>query len=165
MEPNSESTRPFLDGRRSEANSLEEGFGFRIGRLHRILRDAWGDKIANLGLSPPQAAMLRAVCERTDSGVRELARWTRTDATNAKRLADYLEHLELIYSSADPSHRQRRLLCPTEHGVKLANEVSERSAEWNRELTEMIGADEFRQLESLLELVEQVLEFKYFSEL
>jgi hypothetical protein len=39
-----------------------------------MLRGAWEEKIADLGLTAPQAALLRAVAQRPGSGLRELAR-------------------------------------------------------------------------------------------
>jgi DNA-binding MarR family transcriptional regulator len=101
--------------------------------------------------------MLRAACEWPGSGVRELARRTRTDAMNAKRLADHLEQLGLLRSVTDPAHRQRRVLCATEKGVVLAREIAERAAVWNRQLTRLLGAAESAQLLDLLERLETAL--------
>src|SRR5579875_1692870 len=80
--------------------ALEAGLGFRLGRAHRLLRAAWEQIIADLGLSPPQAALLRAVAQQPGCGLRELARRVQTDAMNAKRLADHLERAGAVGARA-----------------------------------------------------------------
>ena len=137
--------------------SLESSLGFVMGRAHRALREAWGERIADLKVSPPQAAMLRAICERPGSGLREVARRTRTDPMNAKRIADHLEQAGLVASTVDPSHRQRRDLEPTAGGVELAGELAVRAAAWHRRLAELVGATELDQLQRLLGRLEDAL--------
>jgi DNA-binding MarR family transcriptional regulator len=128
-----------------------------LGRAHRALREVWALEIADLGLSPPQAAILRAISEQPGSGVRELARQMCTDPMNAKRLADHLEQAGLLSSLADPSHRQRRGLALTDEGLVLAREVAARAAASDRRLSELLGAGGVEQLNDLLDRLEYVL--------
>lgn len=136
---------------------LEAGLGFRLGSAHRLVRAAWEQVIADLGLSPPQAALLRAVAEQPGCGLRELARRIHTDAMNAKRLADHLERAGLVASSPDPGHRQRRALRPTAQGTALAGELDRRAAGQQRQLARLIGPAETAQLLDLLHRVELAL--------
>ncbi len=138
--------------------SLEASLGFLAGRAHRKLRSAWERQIADLGLTAPQAAMLRAACEWPGSGLRELARRTHADPMNAKRLADHLERAGLLRSSPDAAHRQRRVLEPTERGLAVAGEVAARAAAWERRLTGLIGAEDAVRLKLLLARAEQVID-------
>ncbi len=92
--------------------SLERELGFRMGQAHRVLKETWERQIADLGLSAPLAAMLRAVCEQPGSRLRELARRMRTDPMNAKRLVEVLEAEGLVTSSGVASHAQRREVQP-----------------------------------------------------
>lgn len=133
---------------------LEAGLGFRLGRAHRLLRAAWEQVIADLGVSPPQAALLRAAAQQPGCGLRELARLMHTDAMNAKRLADHLERAGLVASSSDPGHRQRRALRPTVRGAALAGELDRRAAEHQRRLASLIGPAETAQLLGLLNHLE-----------
>ncbi len=142
---------------RQSSGSLGDALGYRLGRAHRVIRDAWEMRICDLKLSPPQAAMLRAICESPGSGLRELARWLRTDAMNAKRLVDHLEQNGLVHSSTDPTHRQRRLLDATEEGEKLEQELTRRGEAWNRDLSNLLGEADFNRLEYLLDMVEQAV--------
>jgi DNA-binding MarR family transcriptional regulator len=130
--------------------ALEAGLGFRLGRAHRMLRAAWEETIADLELSPPQAALLRSVAQRPGCGLRELARLMHTDAMNAKRLADRLERAGLLASSADPGHRQRRVLRLTGPGAALAGELARRAAEQQQALAYLIGPAEVARLLDLL---------------
>jgi DNA-binding MarR family transcriptional regulator len=133
---------------------LESGLGFRLGRAHRTLRQAWAERLVDLDLRPAQAALLRAACEWPDSGLRELARRTRSDAMNVKRLADGLEARGLLGSVADPSHRQRRVLRPTAAGRALADQIAARAADWNRHLGGLVGQEEYARLLALLTRLE-----------
>ncbi|MHB1430568.1 MAG: MarR family winged helix-turn-helix transcriptional regulator [Streptosporangiaceae bacterium] len=142
---------------RPAGGALESGLGFRLGRAHRILREAWERRIADLGLTPPQAAMLRAACEWRGCGLRELARRTHTDPMNAKRLADHLERDGLVRSATDPDHRQRRVLEPTPEGLAIAAELSGRAAAWGQRLSDLVGANHIAQIHALLDRLEQVL--------
>lgn len=149
---------PTRDDGTARTSQLESELGFRLGRAHRALREAWGAQIVDLDVTPPQAAMLRAVCEQPGSGVRELGRLTHTDAMNAKRLVDHLERSGLVGSVADPRHRQRRVLRPTVAGEALAGQVSSRADAWNRRLAHQLGPDGVRALEHLLGLLEAAAE-------
>lgn len=137
-----------------ERPPLEASLGFRLGRAHRLLRAAWEQAIADLGLTAPQAALLRAVARQPGCGLRELARRMHTDAMNAKRLADHLERAGLVASSADPGHRQRRALRPTARGAALAEDLDRRAAEHQRRLVRVIGPAETARLMGLLNHLE-----------
>ncbi len=60
--------------------SLEESVGFRLGRLARARRDRWANELRSLGLTPPQAAILRATRDNPSQGLRALARTLKFDA-------------------------------------------------------------------------------------
>jgi len=138
------------------AGAFDRGLAFRLGRLHRVLREDWEQQIADLALTPAQASMLRAIGENPGIGLRQLARRMATDPMNAKRLADHLELAGLAFSAGDPSHAQRRNLAPTAAGRTVARELTRRAAAWNRRLTRRAGAEELRQLSRLLGRLEQV---------
>ena len=136
---------------------LESGLGFRLGRAHRVLRSAWEEAIADLGLSGPQAALLRAVAQRPGSGLRELARQVCSDALNAMRLADLLERAGLVSSASDPGHRQRRVFRPSGPGATLAAELAQRAADQDRLLASALGTAEVARLQDLLDRLDAVL--------
>jgi DNA-binding MarR family transcriptional regulator len=146
----------FADGA-PPAGSLDAGLGFRLGRVHRSLRQDWERRLHDLQLTPPQAAALRAVRENPGTGLRELARLIRTDAMNARRLAERLEHLGLVTASADPAHRQRRIVRPTPLGLSVAHEVVARSEAWNTHIERLMGTAEYTRLQHALTRLETLL--------
>lgn len=140
-----------------EPSPFESGLGFMLGCAHRALRAGWEEALAELGLTAPQAVLVRAVAERSGVGLRELARRMRTDAMNVKRLADHLEGAGLVRSAEDPAHRQRRLLCVTDEGRRTAAEVALLAAAWERRLGERIGRERLARLRSLLQDLDAAL--------
>jgi len=134
--------------------SLEAGLGFRIGRTHRAIRGAWEARIADLGLSSPQASVLRAVSEQPGTSLRELARRLHTDPMNAKRLADGLEEAGLLASAGDPADRRRRVLRPTDAGLALSREIQGRGLEWGATLEAIIGRKDVARLSLTLTRIE-----------
>lgn len=156
--------RPDLPATMAPGATLESGLGFRLGRAHRLVREVWEKAIADLELSPPQSALLRAVAERPGSGVRELARRMRTDPMNAKRMADHLERAGLLRSVSDPRHRQRRVLRPTDKGTAVAAELGLRGAAQEDSFAALFGLAHLAQLRGLLESFESALAARTFSE-
>jgi DNA-binding MarR family transcriptional regulator len=133
------------------------GLGFRLGRAHRMMRAVWEGAIADLGLSPPQAALLGVVADLPGGGLRELARRMDADATNAKRLADHLERAGLVVSASDPRHRQRRVLRPTGKGSVIAGELARRAAALDRRIASLLGPAGLARLQGLLDGLGSVL--------
>lgn len=102
---------------------LEEGLGFRLSRLMRVMRAAGAAHLAGLGLTPPQAAILRGVAEHPGSSIRCLARLLGTDAMSVKRCADELERRGLLTSGSLTGDRRPRILQPSDRGTELLGEI------------------------------------------
>ncbi len=133
------------------ATGLESGIGFRLGRAHRRLRSAWEARIADLGLTGAQAAVVRAVAEQPGTGLRELARKLRADPMNVKRLADSLERAGLVRSTSDPADRRRRVLLPTAEGTAVSDRLSGRAVNWDAHLEGLLGPADLATLQALLD--------------
>lgn len=103
---------------------LEEGLGFRLSRLARLMRAAWAAQLTGLGLTPPQAAILRGVAEHPGSSIRCLARLLGTDAMSVKRGADELERHGLLVSGSLTGDRRPRILQPSERGAEVLIEIA-----------------------------------------
>ncbi|MGC8511152.1 MAG: MarR family winged helix-turn-helix transcriptional regulator [Acidimicrobiales bacterium] len=104
---------------------LEEGLGFRIGRLARALRQQWSRQLQALSLSPPQAAVLRGVHADPGCSLRGLARLLHADPMNVKRCVDDLERRGLVHSGHLDTDRRPRTLVLTSEGVALAHDVTD----------------------------------------
>jgi len=141
----------------SIANCGDPGFagvGFLLGLAHRARRRSWEAALADLGLTAPQAAVLRLVAARSGSGVRHLSRLLGTDPMNTHRISETLIAADLCYGQADPRDARRRPLYATAKGFALAKEVSVRASQEETRLLAAIGRrhyDALRQgLEALL---------------
>lgn len=108
--------------------ALESGLGFQLGLAHRLLRDSWEKMIEDLGLSAPQAAMLRIAAGNEGISLREIARRVQTDPMNAKRILDYLETRGLITSTSTEHDRRLRIISATKTGHSLAIQLEDRVA-------------------------------------
>ncbi len=118
---------------------LEGGLGFRLDRLVRALRAGWAAELAGIGLTPPQAAVLRGVAGADGVSVRALARRLGGDPMNVKRCADELEQRSLLRSGTDAGDRRPRVLTATDEGRALAGEVDRRVRGQDARLTDALG--------------------------
>lgn len=132
-------------------------FGFRLGRAHRALRAVWEQSIADLRISPPQAAVLRAVSRHEACGLRALARGLGTDVMNLRRLADHLEQSGLVQVLPDPEHSQRRVVRATSAGVAVSEQLAARASALNQLVEQLLGRDDLVQLQGLLEKLQTIL--------
>lgn len=113
--------------------------GFLLGKVHRAARREWETSLADLSLTAPQAALLRAIAASPGQGVRDLARSMSTDPMNVWRLVETLAGRALVVSEADPEDRRRRRLELTKEGETLAAEVAHRAGEQERALVRKLG--------------------------
>lgn len=108
---------------KAPALGLEQGLGFRLGRLQRVMRASWAGDLSELGLTPPLAMILRGVGEHPGTSIRHLARLLGSDAMSVKRCADELQDKGLVESGALPADRRPRILRLTSRGADLLGEV------------------------------------------
>jgi DNA-binding MarR family transcriptional regulator len=132
--------------------------GFRLGLVHRTLRATWEQELADLEITPPQAAALRAVVEGEVCGLRGLARRLGSDVMNVRRLVEHLEGAGLVLTKADPGHRQRHLIRPTAEGVAVGEEIARRATARNRRVAGLLGDDDLNTLLRLLDRLQTALE-------
>ncbi|MHB8393756.1 MAG: MarR family winged helix-turn-helix transcriptional regulator [Candidatus Dormibacteria bacterium] len=132
---------------------MENGTGFLLGRVHRALRSRWELSLADLGLSAPQAAVLRAAGSRPGTGLRALARVLGTDPMNVRRLALRLERLGLVELRTSNSDARLRMVVVTAQGQQLIAEIGLRAGEQERRMVTLLGPESHSRLRhQLLEL-------------
>lgn len=105
--------------RRTEA--MVQAFLGLAGRM----RHHFGERVAELDLTPPQAHLLRELA----GGARpmgELAGQLHCDASNVTGLADRLEHRGLIERRPSPGDRRVKVLVLTPAGEQLHTSLVER---------------------------------------
>ncbi len=142
----------------SRQDTLQSGIGFRLSRATRKLRSAWTAELAGVGVSPPQAAVLRALSGYPSSGIRAVARLLETDPMHVKHLVDQLEGRGLISSSLQKHDRRTRALQLTSQGEILAREVASRVRDQQEWFASVLGPEGKNIFESALANLEIALE-------
>jgi len=137
-------------GAGAEPDPAHQGVGFLLGMAHRARRRAWEANLADLGLTAPQAAVLRLVAGRPGSGVRHLARALGTDPMNSRRIAEALIAAGLCEARHDPLDARRRPLHLTARGQQLAGEVSRRARQDEDRLRAELGTRRYGELLEML---------------
>ncbi|MDA8261432.1 MAG: MarR family winged helix-turn-helix transcriptional regulator [Actinomycetota bacterium] len=127
-----------------------DGIGFLLGTAHRARRRLWEAQLADLGLSAPQAAILRLITAEPGCGIRELARRIGTDPMNARRIVESLLEGGLCESRPDPDDARRRPLYPTPRGRVLAQAVADRARRDEQNLLSALGEDGYESLVAAL---------------
>jgi len=141
---------PILPDRSDSRLELSQGIGFLVGRVHRRLRAHWERSIADLGLSAPQAAALRAAQENPGVPMRALARALGTDPMNGRRLALALERMGLLEIRGSRSDVRAREVFTTPAGADLARRLTQRAKDQQRALVEGLGEERAAVLRTLL---------------
>ena len=135
---------------------LEAGVGFRLSRLVRILKKNWSEELIDVGVTPPQAAILRAVGLQPESSVRHIARTLDSDPMNVKRCVDELEAKGLIESGSREGGRTSRRLSLTESGVNLVVKIDALARAQQKWIEEGLGAELLSKLLQSIEGLESL---------
>jgi DNA-binding MarR family transcriptional regulator len=122
------------------------GLGYLLGIAQRARRRAWEAELADLGLTAPQAALLRLIAAQPGSGVRRLARELGTDPMNTQRISETLIAAGLCETRRDAGDARRRPLHPTGRGWELADVVARRAADSEQQLAAALGASAYHTL-------------------
>ncbi len=137
------------------AITLEDGLGFRIGRLARALRHQWSQQLQTVSLTPPQAAVLRGVHADPGCSLRGLARLLQADPMNVKRCVDDLERRGLVHSGHLDTDRRPRTLVLTPDGVALAHDVATLVIAQQARLRESLTSPQLEAFTAALENLER----------
>ena len=113
--------------------ALEDSAGFRLSRLVRVRRERWANQLSTLGLTPSQAAILRATRDHRGQAMRALARTLNIDAMSAKRCVDELESRGWLATTTREDDRRVRVVDLTARGEELTSHLDElaHTQEWH----------------------------------
>ncbi len=136
---------------------LEAGVGFRLSRLVRNLKKDWAEELIEVGVTPPQAAILRAVGLWPESSVRYIARALDSDPMNVKRCVDELEAKGFIASGIRESGRTSRRLSLSEGGANLVAKIDTLARAQQKWIEEGLGAELLSHLVRSLDGLETLL--------
>ncbi len=136
---------------------LEGGIGFRLSRITRNLRHAWSCRLKPLGVSPPQAAIIRGLSGFSEISLRELARLLGADPMNVKRYIDDLERLQLVKSGKNKGDKRQRVLTLTKTGQALADKINQLAKVQEQWIRSTIPVDELTSFLDALKSLEVLL--------
>ncbi|MHB1519992.1 MAG: MarR family winged helix-turn-helix transcriptional regulator [Ferrimicrobium sp.] len=111
---------------------LTNDVGFRLSRLARHLRAQWGERLSVLGLTQPQAAILRALRERPNIGLRELSRMIGADPSNLRKEIERLTRDEYVHTPGVSQPGRKATLSLTTKGEAMTTAVVELSVDQAR---------------------------------
>ncbi|NNN14112.1 MAG: winged helix-turn-helix transcriptional regulator [Acidimicrobiaceae bacterium] len=136
---------------------LEGGIGFRLSRITRNLRHTWSCRLKPLGISPPQAAIIRGLSNFSEISLRELARLLGADPMNVKRCVDDLESLQLVKSGTNEDDKRQRILTLTKCGQGLADKINQLAKVQEQWLRTAIPSDDLTPFLDALKSLEVLL--------
>jgi DNA-binding MarR family transcriptional regulator len=125
--------------------------------LARTLRAGWAQQLADLGLTPPQAAVLRGVAGRPGCSLRALARVLGAEPMTVKRCVDDLEVRGLLESAHRGEDRRPRALELTPAGRALTGHLDVLVQHRDARLGAVLGPERRGRLEEALGTLEDEL--------
>jgi DNA-binding MarR family transcriptional regulator len=148
-------TTPRSSRAATERIALEQSAGFRLSRLVRVRRERWATQLQSLGLTPPQAAILRATRDREGQALRALARTLNTDAMSVKRCVDDLERRGWLLTTTRDDDRRVREVNLTSAGQELMRRLDELAYAQEHHLRQQLAPSHYALLVTLLGAMER----------
>jgi DNA-binding MarR family transcriptional regulator len=130
-----------------------EGSAFLLARLGRVAARHLGDRLAELGLKPPEAVILITLRDRGPMSQRALAERLHVDPSNLVAFLNALEGQGLLVRRRDPNDRRRHIVEITEEGIERSPRCFGPVAELESELFAGLSAEERRLLGRMLERI------------
>ena len=135
--------------------SLEDSVGFRLSRLVRVRRERWASELRALGLTPPQAAIMRATRDYPNQALRAIARTLKCDVMSVKRCVDDLEARGWVATSTRDDDRRVRVVELTNQGGVLMHRLDEFVHHQENTLRALLSHSQFEAFSTLLALLER----------
>jgi len=116
---------------------------FNTTALARMLEREWARAFAPLGLTPPQAFMLRVILEKPGLLQREIADELTITRPTATRALDGLQEKGLIRRETTERDGREYAIKPTAEAVAIKEQINAASGEVTRRLKKKLGTAEF----------------------
>jgi DNA-binding MarR family transcriptional regulator len=133
------------------AGSPPVGVAFLLAQLGAHAAEQFAARVATLGLTPPQAGLLRAIAITPGQSQQALARHLRTQPSRVVAFVDDLEARGLVERLPNPQDRRLHALHLTAKGQELMRQVRRIALEHENELSAALDDEERRQLSALLQ--------------
>ena len=126
-------------------------------RLNGRLISAGDQLTRDLGLSSSRWQVMYAVLD-SPLPAAQIARHMGLTRQSVQRTVDLLAAEGLVAFADNPYHQRAKLVCLTERGRELLQEVSRRQVAWANQLAEGLALDELRAAAQLMETIRHRLE-------
>ena len=126
-------------------------------RLNGRLLAAGDELTRDLGLSSARWQVLHAVAD-SPLPVAQIARNMGLTRQSVQRTVDLLAAEGLVTFADNPYHQRAKLVCLSERGGEVLQEVRRRQADWADHLAQGLAPDELRAATRLMETIRQRLE-------
>jgi MarR family transcriptional regulator, temperature-dependent positive regulator of motility len=122
---------------------FDECLYFNTTALARRLEQRWAGAFKPLGLTPPQAFLLRAVLNQPGMPQRELAQTMAVSRPTATRALDGLAEKRFIERVPSTEDGREMLVYPTRRSLEIERALNEASGKITRQLKVALGEDVF----------------------
>ncbi len=126
------------------------GVAFLLAQLGAHAAAAFAERVLTLGLTPPQAGVLRRLGQFPGQSQRELADALGMHAPRLVALIDELEDRGLVARDRDPHDRRNYAITLTDDGRRVLAELARVAREHELAITTALDDDERAQLLALL---------------
>ncbi|AHI00320.1 MarR family transcriptional regulator [Kutzneria viridogrisea] len=126
------------------------GVGFLLSQMGVFVSDGFAERVAALGLTPPQVGVLRLISQTPGLSQQALADRLGILPSRMVGLVDDLEARGLVERSRNPQDRRLYALHPTERGWETLASVSVIAVEFEREVCAPLSEREAGVLTDLL---------------
>lgn len=126
------------------------GNAFLLAQLGSYAAGRFADRIAELGLTPPQTGLLRVVAMRPGQSQQAIAHELGTPPSRLVALVDGLEQRGLIERRRNPDDRRHHALYLTDAGVRFMRQLAVIGKEHEDAMCAGLDAAERAQLLGLL---------------
>ena len=127
-----------------------DGVAFLLAQLGFHAAELFAERIAPLGLGPPQAGILRAIAAEPGRSQQALSRQLNLLPSRVVAFVDELENRGYVERRRNPDDRRLHALYLTPSGKRLMQKLSDAAREHEREVTAALNDRERGELRDLL---------------
>jgi len=127
------------------------GVAFLLAQLGAYAAERFAERVAALGLNPPQAGILRAIAAAPGRSQQALSEQLGLLPSRVVAFVDLLEERGYVERRRNPGDRRLHALYLTDHGQQLLAEIGQAGRAHEEEITGGLSAGQRDELAALLQ--------------
>jgi DNA-binding MarR family transcriptional regulator len=131
-------------------NQRADGVAFLLAPLGQQAAELFAERIASVGLTPPQAGLLRAIASNPGRSQQALSGQLQLLPSRVVAFVDDLEDRGFVERRRNPDDRRLHALYLTPSGKQLMQKLSELARQHERRLTAGLDTEQRKTLNGLL---------------